>query len=233
MAAGREVWPGKSFPRGATFDGAGVNFAIYSRVASRVEVCLYDPNDPARETGRFDLLEVNDFVWHGYVPGLEPGALYGFRVHGPYQPEQGHRCNPNKLLVDPYAKALHGEVDWKAPVQGYTPGDPGEDLSFDKRDDAAGVPKGVVVSDFFDWAKDRAPDVPWRSTVIYELHVKGFTKLHPEIPEEMRGTYAGMAHPAVIDHLKRLGVTAVELLPVHEAVDEGFLQERGLRNYWG
>ncbi|HEX3696131.1 MAG TPA: glycogen debranching protein GlgX [Polyangia bacterium] len=232
-AAPREIWPGRAFPRGATFDGAGVNFAVYSRVATRVEVCLYDPAHPANETGRFDLLEANDFVWHGYVPGLEPGALYGLRVHGPYQPEQGHRCNPHKLLVDPYAKAVHGQVDWKAAVQGYTTDDPAADLSFDKRDSAAGVPKGVVVSDFFDWGRDHAPNVPWSSTVIYELHVKGFTKLHPEIPDELRGTYAGLGHPLAIGHLQRLGVTAVELLPVHEAVDEGFLEEKGLRNYWG
>ncbi|HVR64648.1 MAG TPA: glycogen debranching protein GlgX, partial [Polyangia bacterium] len=229
----REIWPGRSFPRGATFDGAGTNFAVYSRVATRVEVCLFDPEDPTREVARFDLPEANEFVWHGYVPGLEPGALYGLRVQGPYQPEQGHRCNPNKLLVDPYAKAVHGEVDWKAPVQGYRPDDKTGDLSFDDRDDAPGVPKGVVVSDFFDWGKDHPPDVPWRRTVIYEMHVKGFTQLHPEIPQELRGTYAGLAHPAAIAHLQNLGVTAVELLPVHEAVDDGFLLEKGLRNYWG
>jgi isoamylase len=229
----REVWPGKPFPRGASFDGAGVNFAVHSRVATRVEVCLYDPGDPTRELERFDLPETTDFVWHGYLPGLEPGTLYGLRVHGPYEPLQGHRCNPNKLLVDPYAKALFCEVDWKQPVTGYRPGDAQGDLSFDDRDSAAGVPKSVVVSDFFDWGGDRAPDVPWRRTVIYELHVEGFTKLHPDLPEELRGTYAGLAHPAAIAHLKKLGITAVELLPVHEAADEGFLQDRMLRNYWG
>jgi isoamylase len=229
----RDVWPGKPFPRGASFDGAGVNFAVYSRVATRVEVCLFDPADPTREIERFDLPETTDFVWHGYVPGMEPGTLYGLRVQGPHEPLQGHRCNANKLLVDPYAKALFGEVDWKQPVAGYRHGDQAGDLSFDERDSAAGVPKSVVISDFFDWAGDRAPDVPWRRTVLYELHVKGFTKLHPDIPEELRGTYAGLAHPAAIAHLKKLGITAVELLPVHESADDGFLEEKLLRNYWG
>src|SRR3954471_303420 len=222
----RDVWPGKPFPRGASFDGAGVNFAVHSRVATRIEVCLFDPADPSKERERFDLPETTDFVWHGCLPGLEPGTLYGLRVHGPYEPLQGHRCNPNKLLVDPYAKALFGEVDWRAPVLGYDPADPDQDLSFDARDSARGVPKGVVVSDFFDWNGDRPPDVPWRRTVIYELHVEGFTKLHPDLPEELRGTYAGLAHPAAIAHLKKLGITAVELLPVHEAADDGFLEEK-------
>ncbi|MBV9948775.1 MAG: glycogen debranching protein GlgX, partial [Myxococcales bacterium] len=203
------------------------------RVATRVEVCLFDPADPSRETDRFDLPEVTDFVWHGYVPGLEPGTLYGLRVHGPYEPSQGHRCNPNKLLVDPYAKALHGEVDWHEPVLGYKPQDKEADLSFDDRDSAGGVPKGVIIGDFFDWSNDRAPEIPWRRTTIYELHVKGFTQLHPEIPDELRGTYAGLAHPAAIAHLKALGINAVELLPVHEYVDDGFLEDRMLRNYWG
>jgi glycogen operon protein len=229
----REIWTGKPYPRGATFDGVGVNFAVYSRVATRIEVCLYDVADPAREIERFDLPESNGFVWHGYAPGLEPGALYGLRVHGPFEPMQGHRCNPNKLLVDPYAKAIHGDVDWKAPVFGYTLSDAQEDLSFDEEDSAAGVPKAVVVSDFFDWTGDRSPEIPWRRTVIYEMHVKGFTKLHPEIPEELRGTYAGLAHPAAIAHLTNLGVTAVELLPVHEYCDDGYLEDRLLRNYWG
>jgi glycogen operon protein len=229
----REIHPGKCFPRGASYDGAGVNFAVYSRAATRVEVCLFDPADPMREIDRFDLPDTTDFVWHGYVPGLEPGALYGFRVHGPYEPSQGHRCNPNKLLVDPYAKAIHGDVDWRGPVLGYKVSDPEKDLSFDEQDSAGSVPRAVVVSDFFDWTGDLPPDTPWRRTVIYELHVKGFTKLHPEIPEELRGTYAALAHPAAIRHFQSLGVTAIELMPIHEFPDDGFLEDRLLRNYWG
>jgi isoamylase len=227
----REIWPGNPNPRGATYDGAGVNFAVYSRVATRVEICLFDPHAPEREIERFDLPEVHGFTWHGYVPGLEPGTLYGLRVHGPFEPENGHRCNPNKLLVDPYAKAIYGEVDWRCPVLGYPEGT--DDLQYDDRDSARGVPKGVVVSDFFDWGQDRLLDIPWRKTVIYELHVKGFTKRHPGIPEELRGTYAGLGHPAAIDHLKALGITAVELLPVHESADDAFLEAKFLSNYWG
>jgi isoamylase len=227
----REIWPGTPNPRGATYDGSGVNFSVFTRVATRVEVCIYDPAHPDREIERFDLPEVHGFTWHGYAPGLEPGTLYGLRVHGPFEPENGHRCNPNKLLVDPYAKALHGEIDWNAPVHGYPDG--GDDLGFDDRDSAAGMPKGVVVSDFFDWGQERPLDIPWRKTVIYELHVKGFTKRHPGIPEELRGTYAGLGHPAAIEHLKSLGITAVELLPVHESADDAFLEAKFLTNYWG
>jgi isoamylase len=233
MSIMREVRPGKPFPRGAQFDGRGVNFAVYSSVANRVEVCLYDAADPAQELERFDLHEGLGHVFHGYVAGLKPGALYGLRVHGPYEPQLGHRCNPQKLLVDPYARALHGEVDWKQPVLGYEQGDELADLSLDRRDSAAGVPKGVVVDEQFDWGGDRPPEVPWRETIIYETHVCGFTKLHPEIPEQLRGTYAGLAHAAAIGHLTKLGVTAVELLPVHEFADDGFLEDRSLSNYWG
>ncbi len=229
----REVWPGRPYPRGAMFDGTGVNFAVFSQVATRVEVCIFDAANPGKEIDRFDLPVNTDFTWHGYVPGLEPGTLYGFRVHGPYEPEKGHRCNPFKLLVDPYAKALHGEVDWKQPVFGYTLGHPQQDLMRDEQDSAAGVPKSVVVSDFFDWGNDRRPDVPWRKTVIYEAHVRGLTMRHPRIPEHLRGTYAGLAHPEMIDHLQKLGVTAVELLPVHESADDSFLNDKGLSNYWG
>ncbi|HET9451890.1 MAG TPA: glycogen debranching protein GlgX [Aggregicoccus sp.] len=229
----REVWPGKPFPRGATYDGIGVNFAVYSQVATKVEVCLFDAHDPSREVERIALPEVTDFVWHGYVPGLAPGQLYGLRVHGPYEPAQGHRCNPHKLLVDPYAKATHGEVDWAQPVFGYTLGHADQDLARDEQDSARGVPKCVVVSDDFNWGNDHRPEVPWRKSVLYELHVKGFTKLHPGVPEPLRGTYAGLAHPAAIEHLERLGVTAVELLPVHESADDSFLQDKGLSNYWG
>jgi isoamylase len=236
------VWPGRPHPRGASFDGSGVNFAVFSAVATRIEICLYDSADPTRETDRFDLIETTGHVFHGYVPGLKPGQLYGLRVHGPYAPERGHRCNPSKLLVDPYAKALWGEVDWSQPVLGYRLGDePGggelaieeRDLAMDQRDSAPGVPKSVVIDDTFDWGDDRPPETPWRETIIYEAHVRGFTKLHPEVPEELRGTYAGLGHPAVTGYLTSLGVTAVELLPVHEFADDGFLADRSLRNYWG
>jgi glycogen operon protein len=229
----REVWPGKPWPRGATFDGTGVNFAVYSSVATRIEVCLYDPANPTKEIERFDLPEVTDLVWHGYVPGLEPGALYGLRVHGPYEPTQGHRCNPHKLLVDPYAKALFGEVDWRQPVFGYPLGNPHQDLARDERDSAAGVPKSVVVSDFFDWGNDRRPEIPWRKTVIYEAHVRGLTMRHPGVPEHLRGTYAGLGSPAIIEHLQKLGVTSVELLPVHAFADDSFLNDKNLSNFWG
>ena len=229
----RPVWPGKPNPRGATFDGHGVNFAVFSRVATRVEVCLFDAAAPATELDRFDLPETTGYTFHGYVPDLAPGTLYGFRVHGPYAPERGHRCNPNKLLVDPYAKAVLGEVDWKVPVFGYRTGDERADLSIDQRDSAPGVPKSVVVDEAFDWGDDRAPDVPWRKTIVYETHVRGFTMLHPEVPEPLRGTYAGFAHPSVVGYLKGLGITTVQLLPVHEFADEGHLEDRSLRNYWG
>jgi isoamylase len=229
----REIRPGKPFPRGAHFDGQGVNFAVFSCVATRVEVCLYDPKDPRRELERFDLHEGVGHVYHGYAQGLKPGTLYGLRVHGPYEPRRGQRCNPHKLLVDPYARAVQGEVDWGEPVLAYDASSEEPDLSIDRRDSAAGVPKSVVVDDAFDWGDDRRPDTPWQQTIIYETHVRGFTQLHPEVPEELRGTYAGLAHPAAIGHLQRLGVTAVELLPVHEFADDGFLEDRSLRNYWG
>ncbi|PTL81971.1 glycogen debranching protein GlgX [Vitiosangium sp. GDMCC 1.1324] len=229
----REVWPGKPYPRGATFDGTGVNFAVFSQAATRVEVCLFDPQNPSKEVERFELPAATDCTWHGHVPGLESGTLYGLRVHGPYEPQKGHRCNPYKLLVDPYAKALHGEVDWSQPVFGYVLGHEKQDLMRDERDSAPGMPKCVVVSDNFDWGNDRRPDVPWRKTVIYEAHVRGLTMRHPKVPEHQRGTYAGLAHPAVIEHLLELGVTSVELLPVHEFADDSFLGEKGLSNYWG
>jgi glycogen operon protein len=228
-----QVWPGKPYPQGTAFDGNGVNFAVYSKVATRIEVCLYAREDPRKEIARFDLPEVTYHTWHGYVPGLEPGTLYGFRVHGPYQPEAGHRCNPHKLLLDPYAKAIVGAPDWKKPVYGYPLGHARGDLEMDTQDSAEGMPRSVVVSDFFDWGNDRRPDVPWRKTIIYEAHVKGFTQRHPGVPESLRGTYAGFGHPASIEHLKMLGITSVELLPVHEFVDDSFLQQKGLRNFWG
>ncbi len=228
-----ELWPGKPHPQGATYDGEGVNFAIFSQHATRMEVCLFDPADPSKQIARFKLPQLTDHVFHGYVPGLQPGALYGLRAHGPYDPEAGHRFNPYKLLIDPYARAIHGEVDWKAPVFGYSLGEEGQDLVMNTEDSAAGCPKSVVVTDGFDWGDDAPPDVPWRQTVLYEAHVAGFSRKHPAIPEALRGTYGGLAHPAAIEHLKHLGVTAVELLPVHEFVDDPFLLNKGLRNYWG
>ncbi len=225
------VWPGVAYPLGATYDGKGVNFAVYSERATKVEVCLFDSEVPTRETARFELSDVTHSVWHGYVPGLGPGTLYGFRVHGPWAPEKGLRFNPAMLLMDPYARAFTGEVDWKGPVCGSLFDDGHEKRN--ERDSAAFVPRSVVVADDFDWSGEKRPEVIWRKTIIYELHVKGFTARHPGIPENLRGTYAGLAHPAAIEHLTKLGVTSVELLPVHERVSEGFLVERGLSNYWG
>ncbi len=233
MSGRYEVWPGVPYPQGATWDGQGVNFAVYSERAEGVDVCLFDPLEPAKELARLPLVDVTGYVWHGYVPNLSPGALYGFRAKGPYAPEKGLRFNPHKLLVDPYAKAISGKLDWRGPVHGYRLDAKDKDLSFDDRDDAPFVPRSVVVDDRFDWSGERRPQHIWRKAVLYELHVKGFTRLHPGIPEAIRGTYAALAHPAAIEHLTKLGITSVELLPVHEAVDDGFLVERGLTNYWG
>jgi glycogen operon protein len=228
----QRVLPGNPFPLGATWDGQGANFALYSEHAQRVELCLFDQTGRT-EVERIALPEVTAFVWHGYLPGIRPGQLYGYRVHGPYQPAAGLRFNPNKLLLDPYAKAIHGQVDWRAPVFGYQVGHPDADLSYDEQDDAWGVPKGIVVDDAFDWAGDAHPRTPWCRTIIYEVHVKGFTSLHPQVPPHQRGTYQGLAAPAALDHLTRLGITAVELLPVHAILDDLALVKRGLRNYWG
>jgi isoamylase len=230
---GDVIWPGKVSPLGAAWDGEGTNFAVYSRHCTEVDVCLFDPADPSRELRRARLYEKTGHVWHGYLPGVGPGTLYGFRVHGPYEPENGLRFNPNKLLVDPYARAISGDVDLRGPIYGYRFDDPRDDLSFDERDSAAAVPKSVVIDPAFDWGDDRPPRTPWHRSIVYEVHVKGFTKRHPEVPPELQGTYRGFAHPAAIAHLTRLGVTAVELLPVHESVDEPFLQAKGLSNYWG
>ncbi|MDQ0646980.1 isoamylase [Microbacterium natoriense] len=222
-----EVWPGSAYPLGATFDGQGTNFALFSEGAERVELCLFD--DKGGEQ-RVDLAEVDAFVWHGYLPSLQPGQLYGYRVHGPYDPTQGTRFNPNKLLLDPYAKAVSGKIAWGQPAFGYDFGDP------DSRndDDSAGIMvKGVVVNPFFEWAGDRPPKIPYAQTVIYEAHVKGLTERHPGVPDSLRGRYAGIAHPAIIDHLTRLGVTAIELMPVHQFLDDAVLEEKGLSNYWG
>ncbi len=227
------IWPGRPYPLGATSDGEGTNFAVYARHAEQVDLCLFDANDPSRELRRTPLREKTGHVFHAYLPGLRPGTLYGFRAHGPHEPARGLRFNPAKLLVDPYARAITGEVDFDGPVFGYPLGAPEQDLARDDRDSAAAMPKGVVVADDFDWSGDRRPETPWHRSVIYEVHVKGFTARHPEVPPELRGTYLGLASPPALEHLVRLGVTAVELLPVQEFVDDPFLRARGLTNYWG
>ena len=220
------------YPRGATWDGHGVNFALYSANATRVELCLFDYN--GRETDRIGLPEYRDETWHGYVPGIAPGQVYGYRVHGPYAPEEGHRFNPNKLLIDPYARAHIGRLTWNPAVFGYDVEHPDRDLSFDERDSAPFVPKSVVVDSGFDWARERVrKHIPWDRTVVYETHVRGFTRRHPGVPEHERGTYPGLAHPDVVGYIKSLGVTTVELMPIHTFVDDSFLVERGLSNYWG
>ena len=220
-------------PLGATWDGSGVNFAIYSYHATHIDLVLFDARDPSREVATLTLPERTAHVWHGYVPGVRPGQLYGYRVHGAYAPERGMRFNPAKLVIDPYAKAIAGEVDWNAPVFGYRIGSPHEDFERDDEDSAWGMPKGVVANTQFDWQDDRPPGTPLHDSVIYEVHVKGFTATHPDVPEELRGTYAGLATPPVIEYLKKLGITAVELLPVHDFLDDKRLVEAGLRNYWG
>jgi len=222
-----EVWPGTPYPLGATFDGAGTNFALFSEVAEAVELCLFDAD--GQET-RVPLTEREASVWHGYLPRVGPGQRYGFRVYGPYDPANGHRCNPAKLLLDPYAKAIEGAVDWHESLFSYRFDDP---EALNTLDSAPHTMKSIVVNPYFDWQDDRLPRHPYHETVIYEAHVKGLTINHPDIPEEMRGTYTGLAHPAMIEHLKTLGVTAVELMPVHQFVHDSVLVQRGLSNYWG
>ncbi|MFL6142111.1 MAG: glycogen debranching protein GlgX [Labedaea sp.] len=223
-----QPWPGSAYPLGATYDGAGTNFALFSEVADRVELCLFD--DDGNEA-RVRLPEVDGFVHHGFLPGIMPGQQYGYRVHGPYDPARGLRCNPNKLLLDPYAKAVTGNnLDWDESLYGYPFGAPDER---NDADSAAHTVRGVVINPFFDWANDRPPRIPYNESVIYEAHVRGMTKLHPEVPEALRGTYSGLAHPVMIDYLSTLGVTAVELMPVHQFLHDHGLAERQLRNYWG
>ncbi|WP_210506176.1 glycogen debranching protein GlgX [Naasia sp. SYSU D00057] len=222
-----EAWPGSPYPLGATFDGSGTNFAIFSEGAERIELCLYD--DEGTET-RVELLDVDAYVWHAYLPQVQPGQKYGYRVHGEYDPGAGKRFNPNKVLLDPYAKATAGSFDWDQSLFSYNFGDP---ESVNNDDSAGHVMLSVVVNPFFDWAGDRHPKTPYSETVIYEAHVKGLTQLHPDIPEDQRGTYAGVAHPAVIEHLQKLGITAIELMPVHQFVQDSTLLDKGLRNYWG
>jgi len=225
--------PGAPYPLGATWDGAGVNFAVWSEHATGMDLCLFDGKDPTREVHRLAIRERTDAVWHLYLPEARPGLLYGYRAHGPYEPKAGHRFNPAKLLLDPYARAITGDVTWDDALFGYRIGDPEEDLSLDERDSAPFAPRSVVVDPAFSWGDDRLPRIPWNRTIIYECHVKGFTMRHPDVPRELRGTYAGLASPPVVDYLQRLGVTAVELLPIHQFVAERSLVERGLTNYWG
>jgi glycogen operon protein len=231
MAA--RIWPGRSYPQGATYDGAGVNFALFSEHATRVDLCLFDRATGAPERETLTLPERTSHVFHGYVPGVAPGQLYGYRVHGPYEPRRGHRFNPAKLVLDPYARAVANEIDGAAPMASVREGDLQEERGPDPRDNAWGAPKAVVVDDVFLWDDDRPPRTSWRDTVIYEAHVKGLTARHPAIPEAIRGTYAGLGSAPAIAHLKALGVTAVELLPVHEIADEPGVMKRGLKNYWG
>jgi glycogen operon protein len=226
------ILPGRPWPLGACWDGKGVNFALFSAHAEKVELCLFDPSG-LKETERIPLPEQTDEVWHGYLPDGRPNLLYGYRVHGPYEPAAGHRFNPHKLLIDPYARALHGQFRWTDAHFGYRGGPGGEDRAPDRRDNARYMPKCRVVETAFTWGDDRRPGIPWDRTVIYEMHVRGFTIRHPEIPLPLRGTVAALGQPEILRYLKALGITAVELLPVHAFIDDRFLVERGLANYWG
>lgn len=226
------VEPGAPYPLGATFDGRGTNFAIFSANAEKIELCLFD-NTGRRETDRIVLPACTEDVWHTYLPQVVPGQVYGYRVYGPYDPERGHRFNHHKLLLDPYAKRLTGHFVWSDAHFAYRMRSARADLSFDKRDNARGVPKGVVVDDAFTWGQHSRPSVPWHSTVIYEAHVRGLTMQRDDVPAHLRGSFRGLAAPAMIEHYRRLGITAIELLPVHAFVDERMLVDRGLRQYWG
>ncbi len=227
------IWPGKPYPLGATFDGGGVNFSIFSENATKVELCLFDSAEDKRESHRIELKEQTDLAWHAYLPDVYSGQLYGYRLHGPYEPEHGHRFNPNKIVLDPYAKAIGRDLAWCDAMFAYRVGDSDEDLSFDSRDNAAWAPLAAVIDSAFTWGDDRPPEIPRHGSVIYELHVKGFTQQNPDVPEELRGTYLGLASDAAVSYLKELGVTAVELMPVHHRVDDRHLVDRGLSNYWG
>ena len=227
LNAPTQIWPGSRAPLGATFDGSGTNFALYSAVATKVELCLFDREG---NENRIELTEVDNDVWHCYLPGIAPGHQYGYLVYGPYDPANGHRCDPSKLLLDPYAKAISGTVKNDPSLFSYDFADP---TQRNEEDSADSTMRSVVVSPFFDWGRDRPPAHPYNETIIYEAHVKGFTKLHPDIPKELQGTYLGLAHPAAIKHLTDLGVTAIELMPVHQFVNDTSLQDKGLSNYWG
>src|SRR4051812_18598420 len=227
------IRPGVPYPLGATWDGMGVNFALFSEHATGVELCLYAKETDAEEVVRIGMKERTNQVWHCYLPDVRPGQLYGYRVHGPYEPAQGHRFNPAKLVLDPYARAITGGIRWDDTVFGYTLGAGKEDFQKDDRNSAGAMPKCVVVDATFAWGDDRRPRVPWNKTVIYETHVKGMTTRHPDVPPEIRGTYLGLCADPVLDHMLSLGVTTVELLPVHHFVDDRTLVDKGLRNYWG
>ncbi|OJF11748.1 glycogen debranching protein GlgX [Couchioplanes caeruleus] len=222
-----QVWPGHRYPLGATYDGTGTNFAIFSEVAEAVELCLFDASGNERKV---QLHEQDAFVWHAYLPGVEPGQRYGYRVYGPYDPSRGLRCNPHKLLLDPYARAVDSDIDWHPSLYAYDFDNPDQMSDLDS---ASHMAKGVVVNPYFDWGNDRRPDIPYHHSVIYEAHVKGLTERHPDVPKDMRGTYAAIGHPAIIEHLAKLGVTALELMPVHQFVHDNRLDDLGLRNYWG
>ena len=222
-----DIWPGHPYPLGATFNGSGVNFALFSEVADKVELCLVA--DDGAET-RIELTEVDGYVWHAFVPTIQPGQRYGFRVYGPFDPAQGHRCNPAKLLLDPYAKAMDGQIDGDTSLFSYERGDP---LEFNEEDSLGHTMLSVVINPFFDWGHDRPPRHEYHNSVIYEAHVRGLSMTHPDVPDHFRGTYAAIGHHAMIDHLVGLGVTAIELMPVHQFVQDTSLQDKGLTNYWG
>jgi len=225
--------PGSPYPLGATWDGSGVNFGLFSEHATKVEMCMFDGPDGNREMARIPMREQTDQVWHIYLPEARPGQRYGYRVEGPYDPTSGHRFNPAKLLLDPYAKAIDGTIRWSDALFGYPIGHPDADLARDDRDSAANIPKCVVIDPAFTWGEDRPPRIPWNETIIYEVHVKAFTARHPDVPKALRGTYAGLASSPAIEYLRSLGITAAELLPVHQFVADKHLVERGLTNYWG
>ncbi|RYZ62135.1 MAG: glycogen debranching enzyme GlgX, partial [Proteobacteria bacterium] len=224
---------GNPYPQGATYDGEGVNFALFSEGAESVELCLFDSAEATVESKRIRVRERTNGVWHVYLPGIRPGQLYGYRVHGPYAPAKGQRFNRNKLLLDPYAKAIGRDIRWDDALFGYTIGSKKGDLSFDERDSAPFAPLAAVIDPKFDWEGDKSPGVRWHDTVIYEAHVRGLTMRHPDVPENLRGTYAAVGSQPIIDHLTKLGITAIELMPVHYFTDDRHLVEKGLHNYWG
>ena len=227
------VWPGDPYPLGATWTGVGVNFALFSAHATTVELCLFDSPDASKERTRIELTEQTDETWHAFLPDARPNQLYGYRVHGRYEPAAGHRFNPNKVVLDPYAKSVARTIRWADEMFGYTVGHPDADLSFDQRDNGAYAPIAAVVDPAFTWGNDRPPRTPWHDTVIYEMHVRGFSIRHPDIPEPLRGTYEALTTEAALEHLTKLGVTAVELMPIHHHARDRYLEEKGLTNYWG